>query len=163
MYRDGKGLCWNTGLGSEKSTLPSACTERAFPPGERSPHCPQPPSSVPWLPWPQSGSSRLQRGLGPRLSACHSASSHGHRNAPLLLTLPLLFPSCYAASTISVFVLADSFQCTPQTEFIPSGPNSITFCQNLVLKITAAENYQSAQSWRKTRLSSQEINLSFSF
>lgn len=83
---------------------------------------------------------------------------------PLPLTSPLLFPKFHTADTASLLGLADSFfQHSPEMEFLPSGPKSIMFCQNLVLKITAAENYQSVQSSRKTQFSSQERNLSFPF
>lgn len=127
------------------------------------------PSSILRLPWPQPGSAADLKGdfgqgflfaaLSPVMNTMMPTPP-----PPLLLTLPILFPSFGTAGTISVFVLADSFfQHTPEMGFVPSGPNSIMFCQNLVLKITASENYQSAQSSRKTQLSSQEGSLSFPF
>lgn len=156
---------WNTGPGSEKSTSPSTCTERIFPPGEiRVPltaaSCTYTEAALApaWL------CRRLQRGLWPWLSVCCSVSSHEHHDVPLLLTLPFLFPSIYSPDTISVFVLADFFfQYTSKMEFASSGINLIIFCQKLVLKITAAVNYHSSQSSRKTHFSLQERNLSFPF
>lgn len=118
------------------------------------------------LPWPQSRLPLPWTAKGTLAKAFCLLLPHKSSlpPCPLLLTLPLLFPKFYTADTVSVLVLADSFfQYTPEMEFLPSGPNSIMFCQNLVLKITAAENYQSAQSSRKTQFFSQERNLSFPF
>lgn len=42
------------------------------------------------------------RGLWASPSASHSVSCHEHRMLPLLLTLSLLFPSSYMASTVSL-------------------------------------------------------------
>lgn len=165
MYRDSKGLCWNTGLGSEKSILPSSCRERTFPPGEISASLP-----AAFLIHTEAALApawrcrRLQRGLWPRLSVCWPVSSHEHHDTPLALTLPLLFPSSYTAGAASVFVLADCFfQNTPEMECVPSGPNSIMFCQNLVLEDNWCRKLSSAQSSRRIQFSSQERNLFFPF
>lgn len=170
MYRDRKGLCRNTGLGSEKSILPSACTECAFPPGKISASLPAASLHLYWgclgpsLALLQTWKGTLAKAFCLLLCLQSWTPWCPPPHPPLLLTLPILFPSFGTAGTISVFVLADSFfQHTPEMGFVPSGPNSIMFCQNLVLKITASENYQSAQSSRKTQLSSQEGSLSFPF
>lgn len=79
---------------------------------------------------------------------------------------PDLIPSVpkFLHGKYGVFVLADSFfQHALKMEFESLGPNSITFCQILVLKITGVENYHAAQFSRETQFSSLQRNLYFPF
>lgn len=103
------------------------------------------------------------RGLWARPSACHSVSCHEHRDAA---PSPDLIPSVpkFLHGKYGVFVLADSFFWHAlKMEFESLGPNSITFCQILVLKITGVENYHAAQFSRETQFSSLQRNLYFPF
>lgn len=165
MCRDRKGPCWNTGLGSQKSIWPSSLYRVRFPTGgdRRIAAC-----SLPHPFWGFSGPSLalLQASKGTLVKAfCSPLHLQSWTLRCPHFSRPYPFSSqVFTLQVPSLSVLAESFfRHTPEMEFVPSGSNSIIFCQNLVLKITAAENYQSTPSSRKTQFSSQERNLSFPF
>lgn len=97
---------WNTGLGSEKSTSPSTCTQRAW--DTCTPACSLPHTEAALAPaWLCRG---LQRGLWPWLSVCCSVSSHEHHDVPF--SWP--YPFCSQVFTPQVLALSLCWQ-TPSS------------------------------------------------
>lgn len=104
------------------------------------------------------------RGLWARPSACHSVSCHEHWDAApspdLIPSVPKFLHGKYGVCLCACRLLLPA--CS-QNGIQTLRPNSITFRQTLVLKITGIENYQAAQFSRESQCSSLQRNLYFPF